>query len=107
MWWVDFGDPVDSTPVYRRPALIVSSDRFNRSRLATVIVCAITSNLHLAQAPGNVRLAIGEAELDRESVVNITQLQVGDRIQLLGLSGRVDRSSMRAVESGLRLVLGL
>ncbi|MDQ2709436.1 MAG: type II toxin-antitoxin system PemK/MazF family toxin [Actinomycetota bacterium] len=52
LWWVDSGDPVGSAPGYRRPAVVVSSDRFNRSRLATVAVAAVTSNLRLAAAQG-------------------------------------------------------
>ena len=54
IWWADFGEPVGSEPGYLRPALIVSSDRFNQSRISTVIVSAITSNMRLAAAPGNV-----------------------------------------------------
>ena len=45
LWWVDFAEPVGSAPGYRRPAAVVSADRFNRSRIATVIVAAVTSKL--------------------------------------------------------------
>jgi len=107
VWWIDFGNPVGSEPGYVRPALVVSSDRFNRSRIATVIVSAITSNLRLCDAPGNVELLSGDAGLDRPSVVNVSQSMVVDRSRLVTLSGSISSGAMRAVDNGLRLVLDL
>ena len=54
VWWADLGDPRGSGPGFRRPMLVVSSDTFNRSKIATVVCAVITSNLRLADAPGNV-----------------------------------------------------
>lgn len=105
VWWIDFGDPVRSEPGHVRPALVVSSDRFNRSRIATVIVSAITSNLRLGDAPGNVVLNEGDAGLDRPSVVNVSQTMVVDRSRLLKLTGSVPSNTMRLVDDGLRLAL--
>lgn len=107
VWWIDFGVPVGSEPGYRRPALVVSSDRFNRSRLATVIVSAITSNTVLAKAPGNVPLAEGAAGLDKDSVVNVSQTLVVDRRRLIQRSGALETATMRDVDAGLRLALAL
>lgn len=106
-WWIDVGEPVGSEPGYRRPVLVVSSDRFNRSRIATVVVTAITSNLHLAEAPGNVALEAGLAGLPRESVVNVSQLLTVDRSRLIEQAGVLDRVHLRSVDDGLRLVLAL
>ena len=107
VWWVDFGDPSGSEPAYRRPALVVSSDRFNRSRIATVIVSAVTSNLRLASAPGNVELDQGAAGLPKASVVNVSQTMVIDRSRLVEPSGALDPVAMSRVGDGLRLVLAL
>lgn len=107
VWWADFGDPFGFEPAHVRPALIVSSDRFNRSRIATVIVVAITSNLRWGDAPGNVRLESGAGGLSRPSVVNVSQTMVVDRRRLLEQVGTLDRTSMREVDAGLRLVLAL
>jgi len=107
VWWVDFGAPVGSEPGFRRPALVVSSDRFNRSRISTVIVTAMTSNLRLADAPGNVEFESGVAGLTKPSVVNVSQTLVIDRGRLTDVVGRFDSVAMRQVDAGLRLVLGL
>lgn len=107
IWWVDFGEPDGSAPGYRRPAVVVSSDRFNLSRLATVIVAAVTSNLRLAQAPGNVALTSDSSGLSKESVVNVSQLLTIDRSLLDERAGVLSASHMRAVDNGLRLVLNL
>lgn len=107
VWWVDFGAPLGSEPGYERPALVVSSDRFNRSRIATVIVTAVTSNLRLVAMPGNVELDEGEANLQRASVVNVTQTLVVDRLRLVRPIGSVASHLMRRVDDGLRLALSL
>jgi len=107
VWWADFGEPVGSEPGYQRPALIVSSDRFNRSRLSTVIVSAVTSNVRLADAPGNVGLDKEAAGLPKPSVVNISQTLVIDRSRLIEIVGSLDPVVMRRVDDGLRLALAL
>jgi len=71
-----------SEPAGRRPAVVIQHDRFNRSKINTTVVAAITSNLRLAAIPGNVRLRRGEANLTRACVVNVTQLRTVDRARL-------------------------
>ena len=77
--WLHFGAPEGSAPTGRRPAVVVQQDRFNRSAISTVVVAAITTNLRLADMPGNVRLRRGEAGMPRASVVNVSQLRTVDR----------------------------
>jgi len=107
VWWVDFGEPRGSAPGYRRPALVVSSNRFDRSRIATVIMAAVTSNARLAEAPGNVALPERAAGLPKPSVVNVSQLLTIDRVLLGRRVGTLDSTDIRAVDRGLRLVLGV
>lgn len=107
MWWVDFGDPVGSEPGYRRPVVVVSSDRFNASRIATVIVAAITSNLRLAKAPGNIELDQGAAGLTKPSVINVSQILVVNKDRLTDRCGTLGLMTIRRIDNGLRLVLGL
>lgn len=87
--------------------LIVSSDAFNRSKIATVVCAAITSNLRLADAPGNVMLDTGDGGLNRPSVVNGSQVVTLDKADLAERLGRLRDTQMRVVESGLRRVLNL
>ncbi|MCB0976931.1 MAG: type II toxin-antitoxin system PemK/MazF family toxin [Acidimicrobiales bacterium] len=84
-----------------------SADRFNRSAIDTVLGVAITSNLALAAAPGNVRLPKGAAGLSKASVVNVSQLVTLDRSQLVERLGRVTDVQLSKVDAGLRLVLEL
>ncbi len=79
IWWADLPEPRRSEPEYRRPVLIVQADSFNRSRIQTAIVAAISSNVELAEAPGNVLLPARSAGLPRNSVVNVAQLLTLDR----------------------------
>lgn len=105
--WADLREPTGSEPGHRRPVLVVSSDRFNRSRISTVLAAAITSNLRLADAPGNVELAADESGLDRDSVVNVSQIVTIDKAALSGRAGKVDAATMRRIEAGLALALDL
>jgi mRNA interferase MazF len=107
VWWADLGPKQGSAPAWRRPVLVVSADSFNRSRIKTVTVVAITSNLRLGAAPGNVALASGSAGLDRDSVINVSQVVTLDKSDLRKRLGNVDDLKMDQVETGLRLALGL
>ena len=107
IWWADLPEPRRSEPGYRRPVLVVKADSFNRSRIQTAIVAAITSNLELAQAPGNVLLPARSAGLSRDSVVNVSQLLTLDRGFLTEHAGTLPARLQRSVDEGLRTVLQL
>ncbi|MFN9731822.1 MAG: type II toxin-antitoxin system PemK/MazF family toxin [Pseudomonadota bacterium] len=91
----------------RRPVLVVQADAFNRSRIATVIVAVITSNLALAAAPGNVRLAKAASGLPKPSVVNVSQVLTIDRVLLKQRVAELPSEAMRIVDDGLRLALSV
>ena len=107
VWWADLPDPVASDPGGTRPVLIVQSNPFNRSRIATVLAVVITTNERLAELPGNVALPTRETGLKQRSVANVSQVITADRTFLRERIGRVRPETMLKVESGLRLVLGL
>lgn len=99
--------PDGSEPGYRRPIMIVQSDDFNRSRIRTVLALAITTNLNLAAAPGNVSLATRATALRRRSVINVSQVVTLDRRFLTRRVDRVSDAVLGQVEEGLRLILGI
>jgi mRNA interferase MazF len=105
VYWLRFRGR-GSEPTGKRPAVIVQHDRFNRSAIQTTIVAAITSNLALADLPGNVRLRKGEANLPKPSVVNVTQVRTIDRARLGAHAGTLDPAHVREVLRGLGLVFG-
>ena len=107
IWWATLPAPVGSEPAYRRPVLIVQSDEFNRSGIRTVICAAVTSNLNLAGAPGNVHLSTRASGLPKPSVVNISQLISLDRTRLAERVKGIDAQSMLQVDEGLRLIMTL
>lgn len=107
LWWAQLDEPVGSGPGYRRPVVILQSDAYNRSALRTVIVVAVSSNLALAMAPGNVRLSRADSGLAKAAVVNITQIIALDREQLVERIRMLPAASLAGVEAGARLVLQL
>ncbi len=107
IWWASLPDPAGSEPGYRRPVLIVQSDNFNRSRISTVIAVVITSNLRLADAPGNIFLPGNLTGLPKDSVANVSQLVTADKLFLSEQIGALPSDIMKQVEQGIRLVLQL
>jgi mRNA interferase MazF len=107
IWWADLGLPRGSAPALRRPVLVVSDDRYNRSRIQTVTVVVLTSTARLASLPGNVAIPAEVSGLDRESVANVTQLATVDREVLEERVGALPRWVVTQVEDGLRRALGL
>lgn len=107
VWWAELPEPSGSESGYRRPVLVLQSDEFNYSRISTVIAAAITSNTKLAAAPGNVLLSRHSVGLDRESVINVSQLVTLDKSFLAERIGRIPAAKLHEVDEGVRLVLAL
>lgn len=107
IWWADLGEPRQSALAHRRPVLIVQEDHFNQSNLATVIVLSLTSNLRYQHLPGNLFLPRAQSGLEKDSVVNVTQLTTIDKSWLEEYVAKLSPVVMSQVEAGIKLVLGL
>lgn len=107
IWWAELPEPAGSEPGYRWPVLIVQADSFNRSAIRTVVCAVITSNLRLADAPGNVRLSPHDSGLPKPSVVNVSQIAAVDKAFLTEQVGTLASQVMKRVDEGLRLVMSL
>lgn len=107
VWWASLPDPVGSESGYRRPVVIVQSNEFNASLIRTVIAAIVTTNLALAEAPGNVLLPRKVSRLPLDSVVNVSQVVTMDRSFLTKRVGALPADIMAQINDGLRLVLTL
>ena len=107
LYWVDLGPVVGSAPAKRRPVVVIQSAAFNRSRLATAIVAAVTSNTDRASHPGNVFLPATLSGLTRDSAVNVTSVATIDKSRLEEHIGTLPPHLLAAIDDGLRLVLSL
>lgn len=105
IFWVNFGRPSGSAPAYRHPCVVVQNNIFNRSAIGTVVVCALTSNLARALAPGNVKLRRGEANLRKASVANISQLFTADKSDLAEKIGTLSSGRLLEIIGGIELLL--
>ena len=105
VWWADLDPSGKSEPAFRRPLLIVQSNGFNRSRIATTIAVVMTSNLRLAEAPGNVFVPSEDSGLPKDSVVNVSQILTLEKSALSHRAGKLAPRYMRAVNDGLKLVV--
>lgn len=106
IWWADLADPVGSEPGFRRPVVVIQGAAFNQSSLRTVLTVALTSNLHWADAPGNVRLPAKSTGLPKDSVANVSQILTVDRSDLTERVGRVSASQLELILAGVDIVLG-
>ena len=107
VWWADLAEPRGSAPGSRRPVVIVQDDLLTRSRLATVMIAPLTTNLRRAAAVGNVLLKARDSGLREDSVLLVCQIMTIDKELLTECVGRVARRAIEQVDEGLRLALDL
>jgi mRNA interferase MazF len=104
VFWLYAGMPAGSEPGFRRPHVVIQNNIFNHSQINTTVLCAITSNLHRAQVPGNIRLFKGEANLPKSSVVNVSQLLTVDKRILTEKIGALSKERIQQILDGLQLL---
>jgi mRNA interferase MazF len=104
VYWLDFEPAAGSGPAERHPCLVVQGDAFNRSRISTTVVCLITSNLSRSRSPGNVALKKGDANLPKDCVVNVSQLQTVDKSDLAERLGKLPAGTVDAIREGLQVL---
>jgi len=105
IFWIELDEPSGSEPGYLHPHVIIQNNLFNRSRINTVVVCVLTSNLRRANSPGNVLLEAGEADLPEQSVVNVSQILTIDKSQLGEKIVTLSAERVRQILDGIRLVV--
>ncbi len=104
IFWVDLAEPKSSEPGYRHPHIVIQNNLFNASRINTIVVCSLTSNLSRAKAPGNVLLNKGEANLPQKSVVNISQIFTVNKSDLIEKLGQVSEKRIMEILDGIKLL---
>jgi mRNA interferase MazF len=104
VYWIDLDEPTGSEPGYSHPHVVVQNNVFNASKINTVIVCALTSNLKRAEAPGNVLLEKGEANLPKKSVILASQIFTVDKSQLGEFIGALPERRIRQIIDGIHLL---
>lgn len=107
IWWANLPEPTGSGPGFRRPVLIVQSDKFNHSKINTIIILIISTNLKLINSEGNVLLTSKQSGLPKDSVVNVSQLFTIDESILLEYVETLSERKIEQIDSGLRIVLSL
>lgn len=104
IFWINFKAPDESEPGYRHPHLVIQNNLFNRSRINTVVVCSLTSNMKRANSPGNLALKKGEANLPKKCVVNISQIFTVNKSDLIEKVGTLSKDRILQVLHGIRLL---
>ena len=107
IWWAYIGEPQGSAPGYRRPVVIIQAENFTRSRLHTVLVAAISSNLKLAEAPANIYIPAEISRLLRDSVINVSQIIAIDKAFFEEKVTDLPAKYIYLLDSGLRLIMDL
>ena len=106
IWWANLGDPVGSAPGFNRPVVVVQCDALNRSRIGTVVIVPLTSNLHWSEAPGNTLIPARASGLPKDSVANASLIVAVDKSQLIDRVGKISQRQLEAVLLGIEVVLG-
>jgi len=107
IWWAELPEPVGSEPGCKRPLVIIQSNEFNNSNINTIIAAVITTNIHLAAAPGNILLPAKKSKLPKKSVVNISQLITINKSFLTEKVHTLSNKVMEQIDNGIKMVLKL
>ena len=102
LFWIESDGEHDSQAGLRHPHVVIQDDVFNRSRIHTIVVCALTSNLRRAKEPGNILLDAGEGQLPRQSVLVVSQVSAVPRTQLVDRIGALSAQRVDQVLQGMR-----
>jgi mRNA interferase MazF len=102
LYWIAADDSRGPAPPYAHPHVVVQDDVINQSRVATVVVCALTTNLRRAGEPGNVLLDPGEGDLPQQSVVVVSQIDAVDKARLGARIGSLSTARVDQILDGLR-----
>ncbi len=104
IYWVQLEDLTGLEPGIRHPHVVIQDNVFNHSRINTVVVCALTTNMKRANTPGNVLLDAGEANLPRQSVVEVSKVSTVDKTQLGGYIGTLTERRANQILAGMRFL---
>ena len=105
IFWLDFGTPKASEPGYRHPHVVIQNNVFNKSKINTVVVCALTSNIERAKAPGNVLIRKEEGNLPKHSVANISQIITVNKSDLVEKIGSLSSARVKEIVDGVKLLI--
>ncbi len=105
IYWVALGTPKGSEPGFSHPFVVIQNNVFNASRINTVVVCSLTTNLRRSHAPGNVTLDKGEANLAKKSVVNISQIVTINKSDLKDKIGSLSSIKTKEIITGIKLLV--
>ena len=102
IYWVSLKEPSGSELRYPHPHVVIQENVINHTE--RVIVCALTTNLKRAKAPGNVLLEIGEANLPKQSVVIVSQVSAVDKALLGEYIGSLTKERVDQILAGMKFV---
>ncbi len=104
IYWVELEEPKGSEPGYRHPHVVVQNNAFNYSKINTVVLCALTSNLNRASSPGNIVLKKSEGGLPKKSVVNITQIITVNKSDLKEKIGQLSKNRVEEIITSIEIL---
>ncbi|UTY60337.1 type II toxin-antitoxin system PemK/MazF family toxin [Massilia sp. erpn] len=102
IYWLDSDETGGAIPGIAHPHVVVQDDVFNRSRIASVVICALSSNLKRSKEPGNVLLGVGEGGLEKPSIVLVSQISAVDKARLGQYIGALSAERVEQILAGLR-----
>ncbi|MBC8100873.1 MAG: type II toxin-antitoxin system PemK/MazF family toxin [Armatimonadetes bacterium] len=104
LYWVQLESPIGAEPRIPHPYVVLQDTRLNHSQIATVVACAVTSNLQRISLPGNVLLDVGEANLPRHSVVEVAKIITVAKTQLGDYIGTLSERRIHQILAGIRFI---
>ncbi len=107
IWWASLPSPRGSEPGKTRPVVVIQGDSFNRSSINTVVCAVITSNISLANAPGNILLEKADSGLEKSSVINFSQILTLDKAYLTQMVSMLSKPQIQKINKSLKVIFDI
>jgi mRNA interferase MazF len=104
IYWVSIEEESGSEPGYTHPHVVIQDNVINRSRINTVVVCALSTNMKRAKAPGNVLFEVGEANFPKQSIAVVSQVSTIDKTQLGEYIGSLSEQRIHEILAGMKFL---
>jgi len=107
IYWVKVEDELGKTREITHPHIVLQDSVLNHSRINSIVVCALSTNMKRVNEPGNIILNEGEGNLPKQSIVVVSQVSTAQKVNFSEYIGKLSEERIRQIFSGMRLIQSL
>lgn len=104
IYWVPVQDDTGKKREIIHPHVVIQDTIINQSRIDTIAVCGISTNMKLIKEPGNILLEKGEANLEKQSIIVVSQISTAKKDNLGEYIGTLSEERVNQLFAGMKFI---